>query len=70
MCHLAWQKSSFSAEAANCVNLAAAADGTIRLRESDEPDLILATAPAALRGLLAAIRGGRIAGRLDALPEP
>ncbi|WP_415925570.1 DUF397 domain-containing protein [Streptomyces sp. ME19-01-6] len=32
-----WRKSSFSGEGNNCLNLASAADGTIRLRESEAP---------------------------------
>ncbi|MFI9461278.1 hypothetical protein [Streptomyces xiamenensis] len=37
-----------------------AADGTVRLRESDDPDAILAAQPTALRGLLLAIKAGRL----------
>jgi hypothetical protein len=54
-----WQKSSFSGEAANCVNIAADPDGAIRLRESDEPDVMLAASANALHGLLSAIKDGR-----------
>jgi hypothetical protein len=37
-----WQKSSFSGgPEQNCLYLAPAPDGTIRLRESDTPDVIL-----------------------------
>ncbi|WP_317987161.1 DUF397 domain-containing protein [Streptomyces kanamyceticus] len=49
---LTWQKSSFSEDQANCVYIATTADGTIRLRESDTPRTILATAPAQLTALL------------------
>ncbi|WP_406086496.1 DUF397 domain-containing protein [Kitasatospora purpeofusca] len=38
-----WQKSSFSGDAENCVYLAATADGGIRIRESDEPDVVVTT---------------------------
>lgn len=52
-----WQKSSFSGGAeGNCVNVALAPDGTIHLRESDEPDTILTTAPARLATLLRHIK--------------
>jgi hypothetical protein len=51
-----WQKSSFSAEAANCIYVATAPDGTLRLRESDEPDVMLAAPRTALAGLLASIK--------------
>jgi len=55
---LDWQKSSYSAEAANCVYVAAAADGTVRIRESDAPGVILTATPAALRSLLLAVKAG------------
>jgi hypothetical protein len=48
-----WQKSSFSgAPDQNCLYVAPAPDGTIRLRESDTPGVILATAPEGLAALL------------------
>lgn len=53
-----WQKSSYSTEGANCVNIATASDGTLRMRESDDPDVILATTPAALAALLASLKAG------------
>ncbi|MGP3634093.1 DUF397 domain-containing protein, partial [Streptomyces sp. 24-1644] len=49
---LVWQKSSHSAEAANCVCLAVAPDGTIRLRDSKAPATVVATTPQALRRFL------------------
>ncbi|OKI06712.1 DUF397 domain-containing protein [Streptomyces sp. CB02923] len=52
-----WQKSSYSNEGVNCVNIAAAPDGTARLRESDDPQVILATTPDGLAAFLAAIKG-------------
>ncbi|MFD8994638.1 DUF397 domain-containing protein [Streptomyces abikoensis] len=54
-----WQKSSYSGTASNCLNIAAVGDGTVRLRESDDPDTVLVVAPASLRALLAAIRSHR-----------
>lgn len=51
-----WQKSSFSHEAANCLYLAAPGNGTIALRESDHPDVILRTKPAALRALALSLK--------------
>jgi hypothetical protein len=80
---LAWQKSSYSGEAANCVNLAATTDGwqksshspeggncvnlmaadhTLRLRESDTPDVVLTTTPTALAAFLASIKARPDAG--------
>ncbi|GAB2877947.1 DUF397 domain-containing protein [Streptomyces mayteni] len=67
-----WQKSSFSADAANCVELrwqkstssgdagncleVAAATTDLRLRESDEPEAILTTTPSRLAALLGAVK--------------
>ncbi|MFG2651708.1 DUF397 domain-containing protein [Streptomyces sp. NPDC048436] len=53
MPQLNWQKSSFSGgPEGDCLYLATAPDGTIRIRESDTPDAVLATAPARLTSLL------------------
>ncbi|WP_064456910.1 DUF397 domain-containing protein [Streptomyces hygroscopicus] len=60
MSDLIWQKSSFSeAAAANCVELAAAPDG-VRIRESDQPDAVLRTSPAALGIFIRAVKDGRL----------
>ncbi|WP_405880784.1 DUF397 domain-containing protein [Streptomyces sp. NBC_01136] len=59
MSELAWQKSSFSEDQANCVFVATAPDGTIRLRESDEPGTVLATTPDRLAALLRHLRRPR-----------
>ncbi|MFF7883630.1 DUF397 domain-containing protein [Streptomyces sp. NPDC020794] len=57
MSELEWQKSSFSGgPEGNCVNVATAPDGTIRLRESDEPRTVLATTPKGLAALLQHLR--------------
>ncbi|MFD5190624.1 DUF397 domain-containing protein [Streptomyces sp. NPDC058357] len=58
-----WQKSSYSNEGANCVNVAAAPDGTLRLRESDEPDVVLTATRTGLSGLLAMIKATTAPGR-------
>lgn len=60
MSHLNWQKSSFSGEASNCVNIATAHDGTLRLRESDEPEVVLSTGASRTHGLLIAIKAGHL----------
>lgn len=53
MSELHWQKSSFSgAPDQNCLNLATAPDGTLRLRESDTPATVISTAPETLAPLL------------------
>lgn len=51
-----WQKSSYSTEGANCLNLATAPGGILCLRESDEPDRILTVNRAGLSALLATIK--------------
>ncbi|WP_405931637.1 DUF397 domain-containing protein [Streptomyces sp. NBC_00827] len=57
MPELHWQKSSFSGgPEGNCLNIATAPDGTLRLRESDTPDDILHTAPRGLAALLRHIK--------------
>ncbi|MBH1934083.1 DUF397 domain-containing protein [Streptomyces sp. AV19] len=53
-----WQKSSFSGQAVNCLHIAGAADGTLRLRESDWPKAVLRSTRATMRGLLVAIKTG------------
>ncbi|MFJ2767571.1 DUF397 domain-containing protein [Streptomyces sp. NPDC087300] len=56
MPELHWQKSTFSAEAANCVYVAATPTGAIHLHESDDhPEAILTTGPRQLRALISAI---------------
>ncbi|MFD9436476.1 DUF397 domain-containing protein [Streptomyces sp. NPDC060002] len=55
---LTWQKSSFSGgPQGECLYLAPTCDGTIRLRESDTPDIILATTREGLAGLLHHLKG-------------
>ncbi|WP_078897736.1 DUF397 domain-containing protein [Streptomyces rimosus] len=51
-----WQKSSYSGNASNCVELAKDADASALLRESDEPSTIIVTSPRAIGGLLRAAR--------------
>jgi hypothetical protein len=63
-----WQKSFYSSEGGNCMNIAAAPDGTLRIRESDDPDVILATVPGPLGSLLIAIKADRLPGRSLELP--
>ncbi|MDX3248272.1 DUF397 domain-containing protein [Streptomyces sp. ME18-1-4] len=53
MPELQWQKSSYSGgPEGNCLYLAPSPDGTIRLRESDTPDVILSTTQETLTSLL------------------
>jgi len=61
-----WRKSSYSGNAANCVYVRNDRDGTLRLRESDVPDTILATSPTTFGTFIRAAK----AGKLDALARP
>ncbi|MFF4348031.1 DUF397 domain-containing protein [Streptomyces sp. NPDC001530] len=56
MTELTWQKSTYSESGSSCVYLATTPTGTILLRESDEPEIILTTAPRALDALISRIR--------------
>lgn len=56
---LRWVKSSFSdAGGNNCVEVAAADDHGIALRESDNPGTVLTTSQSALRALVLAVKRG------------
>ncbi|MEU4895477.1 DUF397 domain-containing protein [Streptomyces sp. NPDC044780] len=56
-----WRKSSYSGEDAehNCVELGRAADAVL-LRESDDPNVVITTTPAALRAFTRSVRAGRL----------
>ncbi|MFD8511977.1 DUF397 domain-containing protein [Streptomyces antimycoticus] len=58
MSRLNWQKSTFSEEASSCVYVAVASNGKVRLRESDDPDVILSTTRASLRAFIRGAKGG------------
>ena len=58
---LSWQKSSYSGEGNNCLELASTESGALLIRESDSPTAIIETTPAKLATLLAATRDGRLA---------
>ncbi|MCF4140409.1 DUF397 domain-containing protein [Streptomyces sp. Tue 6430] len=57
MPELTWQKSTYSAEAANCLHVATSPSGTVHLRESDDPDTVLTTTPIGLRSLISDLKG-------------
>lgn len=62
-----WQKSSYSSEGNNCVELGSSAQATndvVFVRESDESGVVLASSRARTAGLLAAVRAGKL-GRLE-----
>ncbi|MFJ9839978.1 DUF397 domain-containing protein [Kitasatospora sp. NPDC101155] len=52
-----WQKSSFSGNVENCVEVRTA-NGAVELRESDEGHLILRTTPTTFAALLQGIKSG------------
>ncbi|MEV6422944.1 DUF397 domain-containing protein [Streptomyces sp. NPDC051662] len=58
MSALNWQKSSFSGEANGCVNVAVSDDGSIKLHESDKPDVIVTTTPEKLRAFILGVKAG------------
>ncbi|MFP8886008.1 MULTISPECIES: DUF397 domain-containing protein [Streptomyces] len=60
MSNLAWQKSTYSGEAANCVYVAASDDGTIKLRESDDPGAVLSTTPERLAAFIRSVKTGEL----------
>jgi hypothetical protein len=55
---LDWHKSSYCQAASNCLNVAAAPDGTIRLRESEAPDVIVTTTPDKLKAFIRGVKAG------------
>ncbi|MDT0321747.1 DUF397 domain-containing protein [Streptomyces millisiae] len=58
-----WQKSSYSTEHGDCVELARS-DNLFRIRESDAPHVTVATNGSRLRALLHEIKTGRLASRI------
>ncbi|MFE3828716.1 DUF397 domain-containing protein [Streptomyces sp. NPDC059092] len=58
MSALHWQKSSYSGSANGCVHLAAAPDGTVKLVESDDPDVIVSTTPEKLHAFMRGVKAG------------
>ncbi|WP_344962024.1 DUF397 domain-containing protein [Streptomyces thioluteus] len=57
---LVWQKSTFSANAANCVTLSINHLGHIQLRESDQPEITLRATRTTLRSFLTAMKADRL----------
>jgi hypothetical protein len=52
-----WQKSSYSNENQNCVEVAPRG-GAILVRESNDPDVILTTTPEELRAFILGVKAG------------
>ncbi|MFD8995960.1 DUF397 domain-containing protein [Streptomyces abikoensis] len=61
MQQVSWQKSSYSASTTNneCVEVGAAANETVALRESDEPGTVIVTAPGAFAALIRTLKALR-----------
>ncbi|MEV6673123.1 DUF397 domain-containing protein [Streptomyces sp. NPDC051162] len=57
MSDIQWQKSSFSTEGNDCMEIARSAEA-ILMRESDTPDLIVTTSPQKLRAFLLGAKAG------------
>ncbi|MFE4397089.1 MULTISPECIES: DUF397 domain-containing protein [Streptomycetaceae] len=57
MKQLNWQKSSFSGEEANCVEIASA-DDLLYIRESDDPTAVVTTTPTKLAAWLHSAKAG------------
>ncbi|GHG72511.1 DUF397 domain-containing protein [Streptomyces griseocarneus] len=68
MSTLLWQKSSYSGEGDACLYIATVGAGTIHLRESDAPNVIVTTTPAKLRPLISRIKAGTLARAAAAQP--
>jgi hypothetical protein len=56
---VAWQKSSYSQEGGDCVEVAATGSA-LKLREGDEPHAVLTTSRTRLSSLLIHIKEGRL----------
>lgn len=57
-----WQKSSYSQEEGECVELAAAGPAAVALRESEAPGTVLTVSPTALGSLLSGVKNGEFDG--------
>ncbi|MCE7080649.1 DUF397 domain-containing protein [Streptomyces sp. ST2-7A] len=55
MNHSDWQKSSFSTDGNECIEVARTPEAVL-IRESEVPGRVLATTPARLRGLITALK--------------
>ncbi|MEU7200787.1 DUF397 domain-containing protein [Streptomyces sp. NPDC045470] len=56
MSSLVWQKSTFSSEGNNCLELAVGPEDAVLLRESDEPFVVVTVSPVVLGGLVRSVR--------------
>ncbi|GGP71344.1 DUF397 domain-containing protein [Streptomyces abikoensis] len=62
MQQVSWQKSSYSASTTNneCVEVGAAANETVALRESDAPGTVIVTAPGAFAALIRTVKAAAL----------
>ncbi|MER7794969.1 DUF397 domain-containing protein [Streptomyces sp. NPDC097640] len=63
-----WRKSPHSAQGSNCINVAAPTPDAIKIRESDDPDIILTTTPATLGVFIRAAKAGQFDHLADSPP--
>ncbi|MEV6425087.1 DUF397 domain-containing protein [Streptomyces sp. NPDC051662] len=54
---ISWQKSSFSGEGPQCIEIAER-DGAILMRESDDPNVVTATSPTKFAAFIAGVKAG------------
>ncbi|MGA5128680.1 DUF397 domain-containing protein [Streptomyces olivoreticuli] len=54
-----WQKSSYSGDRDDCIEVGRSG-GRIAIRESDDPTVVVRTAPVELRALIAGVKAGRL----------
>ncbi|MBU7596609.1 DUF397 domain-containing protein [Streptomyces sp. P38-E01] len=61
MSDVKWQKSSYSSEGNNCMELGRSrTSDEVHVRESEDPGTVLHSSPARIAGLLDAVRDGRL----------
>ncbi|MFF3270053.1 DUF397 domain-containing protein [Streptomyces chrestomyceticus] len=51
-----WQKSSYSGNASNCVEVAAPSGEVVLIRESEDPCVVVTVSPVVLGGLVRSVR--------------
>ncbi|MEU7155525.1 DUF397 domain-containing protein [Streptomyces chrestomyceticus] len=56
MSSLVWQKSTYSSEGNNCLELAVGLEDAVLLRESDDPFVVVTVSPVVLGGLVRSVR--------------
>lgn len=54
-----WQKSTYSGDGSNCLEVVIAETGGIKLRESDDPEVILTATTQSVRRLVLGLKADR-----------